>query len=76
MMVVGDANAIGDFYTCASLLKEPVRTKLRTVIHDYTSLRVDLAKRRYEESEPARPRSYNSQPGADPAIAINCAGVR
>jgi hypothetical protein len=50
MMVVGDANAIGDFYTCASLLKEPVRTKLRTVIHDYTSLRVDLSKHRYDET--------------------------
>jgi hypothetical protein len=50
MMVVGDANAIGDFYTCASLLKEPVRTKLRTVIHDYTSLRVDLAKHPYDET--------------------------
>ena len=44
-MVVTDSNAIGDFYTCASLLKEPVRTRLRTVIHDYTALRVDLAKR-------------------------------
>ncbi len=50
MMVVSDANAIGDFYTCASLLKEPVRTKLRTVIHDYTSLRADLPKHRYDET--------------------------
>lgn len=45
LMVVADSNAIGDFYACASLLKEPVRTKLRTVIHDYTALRVDVAKR-------------------------------
>ncbi len=45
VMVVTDSNAIGDFYTCASLLKEPERTKLRRVIRDYTSLRVDLAKR-------------------------------
>jgi hypothetical protein len=50
LMVVTDSNAIGDFYTCASLLKEPVRTKLRMVIRDYTALRVDLAQR---TSDPA-----------------------
>jgi hypothetical protein len=49
-MVVADSNAIGDFYTCASLLKEPVRTKLRTVIHDYTKLRSELAGRRVDEA--------------------------
>ena len=27
LAVVMDSNAIGDFYTCASLLKEPVRTQ-------------------------------------------------
>ena len=27
--VVADANAIGELYTCASLLKEPSRTKLQ-----------------------------------------------
>lgn len=47
LMVVADSNAIGDFYTCASLLKEPERTKLRAVIHDYGALRVDLSKRAY-----------------------------
>src|SRR5271155_550235 len=47
LMVVADSNAIGDFYTCATLLKEPVRTKLRTVIRDYAALRVDLSKRAY-----------------------------
>ena len=50
MMVVADSNAIGEFYTCASLLKEPVRTKLRTVIHDYVALRVDLSQHRYDEA--------------------------
>jgi hypothetical protein len=49
LMVVADSNAIGDFYTCASLLKEPVRTRLRQVIHDYAALRVDLSKRAYDE---------------------------
>jgi hypothetical protein len=50
MMVVADSNAIGEFYTCAGLLKEPVRTKLRTVIHDYVALRVDLTQHRYDEA--------------------------
>ncbi len=48
IMVVNDSNAIDDFYTCASLLKEPVRTKLRRVIHDYVALRVDLANHPYD----------------------------
>ena len=43
LMVVADSNAIGDFYTCASLLKEPVRTKLQNVIRDYTALRLKVA---------------------------------
>ncbi len=50
MMVVADSNAIGDFYTCASLLKEPVRTNLRTVIRDYAALRVELAQHRYDKA--------------------------
>jgi len=50
MMVVADSNAIGEFYTCAGLLKEPIRTKLRTVIHDYVALRVDLTEHRYDEA--------------------------
>jgi hypothetical protein len=48
IMVVTDSNAIGDFYTCASLLKEPERTKLRSVIRDYAALRVDLSTRVYD----------------------------
>src|SRR5271169_4010947 len=50
LMVVADANAIGDFYTCASLLKEPERTRLQHVIRDYAALRVDLSKRAYDEA--------------------------
>ena len=50
MMVVTDGNAISDFYTCASLLKEPVRTKLRSVIHAYAALRIDLSQHRYDET--------------------------
>src|SRR5262245_1502751 len=40
--LVNDSSAIGDLYTCASLLPEPVRTTLQTVIRDYTRLRVDV----------------------------------
>src|ERR1700730_11669648 len=50
LMVVADSNAIGDFYTCASLLKEPIRTKLRAVIRDYIKLRAELSGRRLDEA--------------------------
>jgi hypothetical protein len=50
LMVVADGNAIGDFYTCASLLNEPVRTKLQTVIHNYTRLRLELTGQRPDEA--------------------------
>jgi len=46
LAVVADANAIGDFYTCASLVKEPSRTKLQAVIRQYAQLRLDLSSRR------------------------------
>ncbi|MGC8494280.1 MAG: hypothetical protein ACP5SH_21355 [Syntrophobacteraceae bacterium] len=42
---VSDSNAIGDFYTCASLLEEPVRSQLRGLIREYAVLRYDLAER-------------------------------
>jgi hypothetical protein len=51
--VVADASAIGDFYTCASLLKEPSRTKLQTVIRQYAQLRLDLARGRVRDLEEA-----------------------
>ena len=40
LMLVADSNAIGDFYTCATLLDEPVRTKLRSVVREYTLIRI------------------------------------
>jgi hypothetical protein len=42
LAVVADSNAIGDFYTCASLIKEPTRTKLQTVIREYAELLLAL----------------------------------
>jgi hypothetical protein len=43
-MIVQDANAVGDFYTTASLLKEPVRGVLQAVIRDYARDRLELAR--------------------------------
>jgi hypothetical protein len=43
-MVVSDSNAIGDFYTCASLVKEPERRKLQNVLREYVEHRLTLAK--------------------------------
>jgi hypothetical protein len=42
-MVVTDSNAIGDFYTTASLLKEPVRGKLLVVLRRYVEHRLSMA---------------------------------
>ncbi|MGH8014453.1 MAG: hypothetical protein ACREQ4_18340 [Candidatus Binataceae bacterium] len=44
LAVVADSNAIGDFYTCAGLLKEPTRTELQSVIQQYAQLRLDSAR--------------------------------
>jgi len=49
--VVADANAIGEFYTGASMLKEPSRTKLQAVIRQYAHLRFDLSRRRPRPGE-------------------------
>jgi hypothetical protein len=42
--VVADANSIGDFYTCVSLLKDPIRTQLQAVIRQYVQLRLELVR--------------------------------
>jgi hypothetical protein len=44
VMVVRDGNAIGDFYTCASLLNEPIRSKLQALIREYTELRLHASR--------------------------------
>jgi hypothetical protein len=49
--VVADANAIGDFYTSAALLKEPTRTKLQALIRQYAQLRLDLARGQISNSD-------------------------
>jgi hypothetical protein len=55
LAMVADANAIGDFYACATLLKDPSRTKLQTVIRQYAQLRLDLARGRARDVEEALP---------------------
>jgi|SRR5579864_377395 len=40
LAVVAESNAIGDFYTCASLLKEPKRSQLQVVIREYAQLQL------------------------------------
>jgi hypothetical protein len=51
LMVVTDSNAIGDFYTCASLQKEPVRGQLQAVLRQYVDHR--LAQRHVRVDEAA-----------------------
>ena len=49
-MVVTDSNAIGDFHTTVSLLKEPVRGKLQAVIRQYVEHRLLLTQSTREET--------------------------
>jgi hypothetical protein len=41
LAVVAESNAVGDFYTCASLLPEPFRSRLQDVIRDYAQDQLD-----------------------------------
>jgi hypothetical protein len=43
-MSVSDSNAIGDFYTCASLLDDSLREKLQALVKRYVEHRIALAK--------------------------------
>jgi hypothetical protein len=43
MMVVTDSNSIGDFLTCVSMVKEPVRGKLHDLVHAYVEQRLSIA---------------------------------
>jgi hypothetical protein len=51
LMVVTDANAIGDFYTCASLLNDPVRQRLQAVVRRYTEYRLAAVRSRLDEDK-------------------------
>src|SRR5690242_9343198 len=43
LAVVADSNAIGDFYTSASLLKEPFRSRLQGTVRQYVQLRIETS---------------------------------
>jgi hypothetical protein len=49
-MSISDSNAIGDFYTCASLIKEPVRAQLQALIHEYAEFRYNLPGRKLDRA--------------------------
>jgi hypothetical protein len=50
-MLVADSNAIGDFYTCASLLKEPVRGRLQRLIRGYVAHRLEAVQSKLDEEQ-------------------------
>lgn len=50
-MAVTDANAIGDFATCASLVAEPIRGRLRKEVREYLEARLSLAATNYDEEK-------------------------
>jgi hypothetical protein len=49
--LITDSNAIGDFYTCATLIPEPVKPRLQNLIREYTELRLAVAKRGWTADE-------------------------
>ena len=51
--VVADSNAIGDFFTCATLLKDPIRSRLQNVIRDYAHLRLEMDRDRIPQTRQA-----------------------
>jgi hypothetical protein len=50
-MVVTDSNAIGDFYTCVCLVKQPVRGKLQKVVRRYVEHRLATVTAPRDEAE-------------------------
>jgi hypothetical protein len=52
--IVTESNAIGDFYTCASLLSEPSRSMLQAVLLDYARHKLDVMRGSSLEIEPER----------------------
>ncbi len=51
LTAVTESNAIADFYTCASLLKEPIRTRLQDVIQEYARHILDTPQEALPEAE-------------------------
>jgi len=49
-MVVAEGNAVGDFYTCVSLLDEPKRGQLQLVLQNYVRQRLEFASPKSDEA--------------------------
>ena len=49
-MSVSDSNAIGDFYTCVSLLEDPIRGKMQVLLKQYVEHRLSLMKPTTDEA--------------------------
>jgi hypothetical protein len=49
LTVVAESNAIGDFYTCATLLKEPHRSRLQDVTREYARFLLDTPQETLDE---------------------------
>lgn len=49
--VVSESNAIGDFYTCASLLKAPIGPRLVEVTRDYAEHKLDITRGTLSEAD-------------------------
>lgn len=60
-MVVEHANTIGDFATCASMLKEPVRGQLRAVVHNYVEHLLAIRKPGITEEDLQKALAVNEQ---------------
>jgi hypothetical protein len=56
--VVAEANAIGDFYTCATLLREPWRSELQGIIRDHAQ---QLLRLPYEDLTVWREKAENQR---------------
>src|SRR4051794_6099990 len=54
LMVVAQANAIGDFYTCATLLPEPHRSELQAAVREYARHELEALRQHLPDSERRR----------------------
>lgn len=61
--LVTDANAIGDFYTCATLLPDPARAALQDLLRTYVERRLEIARRPPEALTPEILKSFTDMHG-------------
>jgi hypothetical protein len=74
--VVAESNAIGDFYTCASLLKGQERTRLQTVVREYAVQKLAVTRGPLSEQKVNRAvRDFQSQHARMTAIVSDALTV-